>query len=129
LLNSQNASREDLQNARAVCLLRAGEIPAALEAFRGLALIENTATVKTDAPSHFKTNFATALLLSGIVDGCESVLNDMEAVGELNITAQRIRNAIQKTRRSFTTWERLKAAFGSFARPVDPNFPPGEFTS
>src|SRR5687767_13405802 len=58
-----------LANARAVCLLRLGQPQRALDVLRGLAL-GGIGGLKADAPTVFKTNYATAQLLTGNVTGC-----------------------------------------------------------
>ncbi|MBI4326167.1 MAG: hypothetical protein HY674_13025 [Chloroflexi bacterium] len=59
--------------------------------------------------------------------GCESVLSELELVHEVNGTVGRLRNAIVKARHSLSFLQRIKAATGEFPKPVELDFPPGDF--
>ncbi len=59
------SSNRDQLNAKGVCLMRLGQFSEALNLFRSLALRPGCIWTRDDLPNHLKTNFATALLLSG----------------------------------------------------------------
>jgi len=128
LRNASSASYEELENARGVCLLRAGHFSEALNLFRGLVIADNSSRLRNDVPAHFATNFATALLLCGKVTGCEMVLRELQLAHEVSDAASRLRSAVEKARRSLNWVEKLKVAIGlDFPKPVKLDFPPGNF--
>jgi len=116
----------ELRNAQGVCLLRRGEYEKAIELYRNLVLNSGAVTVKQQAPDVYRRNFATALLLSGNVHGCLSMLADLRAPQDGG--AARIRHAVQRWKQSLTRWQRWRFALGStgIKTPVTLDFPPGE---
>src|SRR5262245_47553783 len=61
-------------NAIGVCQLRLGNAQIAVDVFRGLVLAPGGIIVRDEAPTVFKTNYATALLANRNVHGCLSIL-------------------------------------------------------
>jgi len=98
-------------NARGVCLLRLGDAERALEVFRGLALGTAGFGLKEDAPTVFKTNYATAQLLSGKMTACVVTLSQTRDEGHPAV--QRVRAAIRRWERSLSFWERICYYMGS----------------
>src|SRR5690349_864375 len=81
-------------NATGVCLLRLGDAPRAIELFRHLVLAPGGLVLKSDVPTAFKVNFATALLLDGNLTGCTSVLGEIRE--EQHPAVQKLRAAIRR---------------------------------
>ena len=124
LLKSKFNTDQLLKNAFGVCQLRLGNIDQALNLFRGLVLY-NGVCLRPDAPPQMKTNYATALLLSGNIAGCGGVLSEMW--DKPTPGTERLQAAIQKWKFSLTFWEKLKQLYGgNTVRPVTLDFPPGE---
>jgi hypothetical protein len=121
-------SRDDSEwarNARGVCYLRLGDPRTAVEVLRGLVVARHL-SLKPEAPTQFKTNFATALLLSGNISGGISTLDEIR--DEADPTVQKLRAAIQRWKGSMTFWQRMSWGMGGeppFPLPLD--FAPGDF--
>jgi hypothetical protein len=112
-------------NARGVCLLRLGEVQSALALFRRLAMAPRGFGLRHEAPTVFKTNYATAQLLAGNLTGCIVTLGQARDDGHPSV--QRLRAAISHWRRSlsFREWG-CSVLGGDVARPVQLHFPPGD---
>jgi hypothetical protein len=116
-------SSEWARNARAVCYLRLGDAQAAVDALRGL-VVTGHLNLRREAPLVFKTNFATALFLSGNISGGESVLSDLR--DETDDGVQKLRAAVAMWKSSMTFWEKLRWWLGGEpARPLTLDYPPG----
>jgi hypothetical protein len=110
-------------NARGVCLLRLGLAQRALELFRALAL--NGIAGLREGPTVFKTNYATARLLSGDVTGCIVTLGQIRDEG--HPTVRRLRDAIRRWRQDLPFWDRVRWFLGGdVGRLVPLDFPPGD---
>jgi len=111
-------------NAMAVCLMRLGDAPRAVEMLKGL-VVTSGVCFRSDVPAVFLTNFATALLMIDNVSGCESALGaipDQQAPG-----IQRLRTAIRKWKAGLSFWQKMRWYWGdTLAHPVKLDFPPGE---
>jgi hypothetical protein len=120
-------SRDDSawsRNARGVCFLRLGQTGSAVEILRGLVIAGNL-NLKPEVPILFKTNFATALLLSGNISGGEGTLDDIR--DEQHQEVHRLRTAIQKWKSGMTLWQKLAWWLGSKPyRPFEVDWAPGE---
>ncbi|HUU99297.1 MAG TPA: hypothetical protein VM487_26490 [Phycisphaerae bacterium] len=116
----------EVSNAYGVSLMRAGEIAKAIEVYRNLVISESGVCLKINAPTLFKTNFATALLLAKNVSGCLSVLQEIN--DEQNAAVMRLRAAITRWRQSLTWWQRLWFELSGEApdQAVPLDFQPGE---
>jgi hypothetical protein len=108
----------------AVCLMRLGDAPRAVEMLKGL-VVTSGVCFRSDVPAVFLTNFATALLMIDNVSGCESALGaipDQQAPG-----IQRLRTAIRKWKAGLSFWQKMRWYWGdTLAHPVKLDFPPGE---
>jgi hypothetical protein len=112
------------RNARGVCLMRLGEAAAAVDTLRGLAVARHL-SLKPDAPTVFKVNFATALLLSGNVSGGLGALAEVR--DEQHPMVQKLRTAIERWKASMGFWQRLNWRMGGeIEHPFTLDFPPGE---
>lgn len=109
-------------NARAVCHMRAGLFQAAMEELQRLVVDDDSIAIRNGTPPEFLTNFATALLLSGNVEGCVYALSEL-APGEASSAP--LRAALERWEHGLTFWQRVCRSFGS--PPAGPrlDFPPG----
>jgi hypothetical protein len=106
------SSEPFLRNAKGVCRLRMGETSDAIETFGALALASRgrDTDLLPEAPTVFKTNFATALVRAHAVSRCVKVLNKIG--DEQNATVQKLRAAIKRWEESLTFWQRLQWHLG-----------------
>jgi hypothetical protein len=112
------------RNARGVCLMRLGQAAAAVDTLRGLAVARHL-SLKPEAPTLFKVNFATALLLSGNVSGGLGAL--VEVRDEQHPTVQKLRAAVERWKASMGFWKRLNWRMGGeIEHPFTLDFPPGD---
>ena len=108
LLRRYGISSEELRNAYGVCLMRTGELAKAVEAYRDLVIDRSGVCLKPEAPAVFKTNFATALLLTNNVSGCLSVLKEVGPAQHPAVI--RLRAAIARWRCSLGWRQRIAFA-------------------
>lgn len=112
------------RNARGVCLLRLGDAHAAVETLRSL-VVSGHLGLKPDALLAYKINFATALLMSGNINGGLTILGDIR--DEQSVAVQKLRAAIVHWKASMTFWQRLWWHLGAESgQPFTVDFPPGE---
>jgi hypothetical protein len=111
------------RNARAVCYLRLGDAQAAVDMLRGL-VVSGHINLRHDAPLIFKTNFATALFLSGNIDGGASLLHDLR--NERHDSVQKLRAAVEKWKSNMSFWEKLRWRLGGKSAPFSLDYPPGD---
>jgi hypothetical protein len=113
-----------ITNASGVCLLRLGDAAQATRLFHGL-LGHSAILLKSDAPEVFKTNLATAMLASNNLEGCLSVLHEIQL--EENRVVRQLRSAIQRWKQGLSWWQRIKWFLGDTpTQPVELDFPLGE---
>jgi hypothetical protein len=128
LLRQSGKGSPELSNAYGVSLMRAGEITKAIDVYRSLCLSENGVCLKTDLPTRYKANFATALLLAKNVSGCLSILGEVDDEGDPGVL--RLRAAITRWSQSLSRWRRFWfKVFGEAPEGVVPlDFEPGELS-
>src|SRR5262249_50255293 len=97
-------------NARGGCLLRLGEAGRALDLFRGLVQGSMGLSLKEDAPTTFKTNYATAQLLAGNLTGCIVTLGQIQDEGHPSV--KRLRAAIRRWEQSLSFWSKIRWFLG-----------------
>lgn len=117
-----------LLNAKGVCLLRLGRVEEAGRLYYDLVLNPGCTWMRPDLPTLYKTNYATALLLSGHPSGCLEMLAEIK--DEQNPTVQRLRAAIKNWESRLTFLQKLNWWFGHIEpanRPVTIDFEAGEF--
>ena len=115
-----------LKNLFGICLMRAGSAAEAVRVYRQLVISSNGVTIRPEAPTVFKTNFATALLLDGKVAGARGVLQ--EAADDSHPAVARLRAAISRWSSGLSVWQRILCGCGlDPGRPVELDFPPGDF--
>ncbi|MBN2582035.1 MAG: hypothetical protein JXL80_03135 [Planctomycetes bacterium] len=123
VLNRCQDQSPPADNARAVCLMRLGRPQLAIPIYRRL-LLTSGVIMRQDAPVMFRVNFATALLMTGNLDGTEAILTELRHSDDPG--AIRLRETIARWRQSLRPLRRLLAAMGmppEGAIPLD--FPPG----
>lgn len=115
-----------LQNALGVCLLRLGEVEKAIDLYRGLVIAGDTVVMRSDAPTVFKTNFATALLLMGNVAGCVATLDEIK--GPEHPAVARLRRTIARWKQNHGLLCRFLLIIGGLPSNVrvSVDFPPGD---
>jgi hypothetical protein len=112
-------------NALGVCQLRLGNAKVAIDVFRGLVLGAGGLVLRRDVPVVFRTNYATALLVSGNLSGGLTVLNEIG--DEANPGVGKLRAAVRRWKGGLTFWQRLNWWMGGEpAHPFALDFPPGD---
>lgn len=109
-----------LKNAKGVCLLRLGNYAAAVNLYREIVFKPGCVWVRPDVPTVYKVNFATALLLTGNLEGGISILG--QTLDESHPGVQRLRACIGQWKRKFSLWQRilLMCGFGDESQTVVP---------
>lgn len=116
------------RNALGVCLLRVGRTADAVRIFRDIVLQPGCTWTRPGLPTVYKTNYATALLLSGRPSGCLEILAEVRK--EANPTADRLRDAIARWQSTLSFWRRIDWRLNHVDPPncqIPIDFPPGEF--
>ncbi len=108
-----------------VCQLRLGNAKVAVDVFRALVLASGGLVSRRDVPDVFKTNYATALLLSGNLSGGLQALHE---VGDaLHPAAVKLHQAIRRWRNGLTFWQKVNWWMGGQPdHPFTLDFPPGD---
>lgn len=111
------------KNAQCVCWMRLGQFESAVRGLRQLCVTPQL-SLRTDVPPHFKTNFATALLLSGNTAGYLSAIRD---IGERDFPEmKRLQSAVQNWENSLPILKRVLWRLGvGSAFPASLPVPPG----
>ncbi len=115
----------EMKNAVAVCHLRQGHPDQAIGIYRGMTLGPGGLNFKPDVPDKYKVNFATALLMTGNVSGCRSMLRELQ--DRTCPAAVRLQAALDRWKKTLSFWQRINLAFGGEPnRSAELDFPPGE---
>ncbi len=113
-----------MENARGVCLMRAGKIDEAVTVLRDL-VFQGRICIPSDSPVLFKINFATAMLLSNQKDAAFPILNELDEKEHPEIV--KLKDAVCKWVKSLTFSEKCRYHVGLYPKkPVTLDFPPGE---
>lgn len=124
-IRSTGQRSKPLLNAYGVCLMRTGQIDKANSVFRNLVIRGEGFYLDPGAPTVFKTNYATAILLGKHVDGCRSVLSQIE--DQQHPAVLKIHNAIEHWRRTLGRVRRFFIPLLGMPDAVVPlAFPPGD---
>ena len=75
-------------------------------------------------PAVVKTNYATAVLLSDKIDGCESILSQLN--GEETPASAGLMAAISRWKHDLSLFQRLQRIWGTLSLKVSLDFPPGD---
>lgn len=115
-----------MRNARGVVWLRLGAIDKAIDLYRRLVLMNDSICLRDDVPTHFKTNYAVALLLAGNVTGCCDILDEIRF--ETHPYVRRLRNVVKAWKKKVGLWRRVWMTFTSdrVTHPVNIDFAPGD---
>lgn len=127
LLRSQGFDPK-IRNDLGVCLLRCGKIDEALEVFRAFVLESGGVYERNQATDIARRNFATTLLLKGLPQGAESVLD--RTVEQQHESCLRLRIVIQTWVDSLGWFHWLNWKVNRVAAPwtqIEISFVPGEF--
>ncbi len=125
LIVRDNTSAPAMRNALGVCLMRQGALAEAIKLYRGFVLTGSGLILRSDLPTIYRANYATALLMQGEVAGCISVLNELN--DDQHPSVQRLRDAIAKWKKTLSFGKRLNWVLG--IPPVEPvpiDFIPGD---
>lgn len=124
LITRARLSSAWLTNAAGVCQLRLNNVPSAIALFRDIVLSRIGITLRDDIPIVFKSNFATALLLSNNVSGCRDVLAEIR---DQHPAASRLSEAIHQSTLNLTRWQMVGWYLGFVPHIVlPPDFQPGD---
>lgn len=108
-------------NATAVCLLRHGETKRATGLFYRLVAAPGGVSLRSDVPTVFLVNYATALLVNTGVVACQGALNQISNAEHPGV--QQLRAAIQKWKKSLSLWQKWQWYTGDEPkRPVTLEF-------
>lgn len=125
-LASSNLLTGDIRNARGVCLMRMGRVDDAVQLYRSLVLMSGCTWMMPNLPVIYRTNFATALLMSGRRIGCLDCL--LEITERDHPSVVRLRKALRDWEHGFDWRQWLCWKIGVEPRvPVALSFPPGDF--
>lgn len=114
-----------ITNALGVCRLRMGSSATAVEAFRGLVLASGGLILRSDVPMVFKTNYATALLLAGNLEGATNVLAELGEEGGVRVRSLEL--AIANWKLGLSVWQKLNWFMGATpTKPIELGFLPGD---
>lgn len=113
-----------LKHAVGVCQLRMGHTQAAVELFRGM-VVSGHLEFRHDVPTVWKTNFATALLVTNNLSGCLNALAEVKDQNHPGVV--KLRAAIDQWKKGLTLWQKFLWYTGSEpSSPVELGFPPGD---
>lgn len=122
-LDRHGPQTPEIENARAVCLLRLGRFSEAVPILRDITF-RGYMNIRDDAPLRFQLNFATAMLMINFKEGAMAVMDRLKR--ENDPQAVQLREAIDRWRRSFGLLGRIRCCIGLYPRrPVELGFPPG----
>lgn len=127
LINARGAGDASVRNARAVCQLRLGKADEAVRLLREIVLPHGRVDLRTDVPVCFKTNYATALFLSGNVSGGETVLHDLRGAKHPRLAD--LHRALDGWVASLSYWQRFLRRCGlPLDKPFSIDFAPGDLS-
>lgn len=123
LLDRCGPETPEVENARAVCLLRLGRLSDAIGILRDITFC-GYMNIPDDTPLRFRLNFATSMLMVNFKDAAMAVMNRLKH--ENDPQAVQLRQAIERWRRGLGLIGRLCCRVGFYPRqPVEIDFPPG----
>lgn len=114
----------ELENARGVCLMRAGKINEAVAALRENVFMGHIC-IPSDAPVLYKINFATAMILANNKSAAFSILAQLNKNEHPYISM--LKESVNQWLKSLNILERLSYHFGFYSnKPINLDFQPGE---
>lgn len=105
IIRASKADSPELRNAMGVAMMRGGNPKGAVELYRKLVTNNTGLALKSNAPTVYKANYATALYLTGNVSGALAALSEIG--DEKHPTVAKLRTSIAKWRKSLTVWRRI----------------------
>lgn len=125
LVSPHAKENHQLTNLYGVCLMRAGNPQAAVQVYRSLVLAGNGLDLRSDVPTVYVANYATALFLADNIPGGYQVLTQL-ARREKHPAAAKLQDAMDRWFRGLSFWQRLNYRLGGQPSiPVTFDFPPG----
>ena len=113
-----------MENARGVCLMRLGKIEEAISVLRDI-VFQGYICIPLDTPVLYKTNFATAMLLSNHKEGAFDILDKLDEKEYQQVA--KFKDAIRQWIKSLSFIEKCCYYIGLYPnKPVKIDFPPGE---
>lgn len=126
LANRGGAADALLKNARGVCLMRMRQPEKAIRIYRELTLTGGGIVLRPNVPLIFKTNYATALLMSGNVGGGCEILHELRNEDHPRIA--QLQAAVANWKAGLMLFQRLMWRLGNPPEiPVTIDFVPGDF--
>jgi hypothetical protein len=123
---SQNPNRSLLlQNVQAICWMRSGQAPKAVEVLTPLVYQGSSVTINPNVSESVILNLVTARLLTGNLSGAVSLLAE---VTEESSMCQKLKSAIAAWKRKQSFFSRIAFALGLLPMdmPIPLDFPPGQ---
>jgi tetratricopeptide (TPR) repeat protein len=122
-LNRLGHENDFIRNAKGVCLMRLGEIDAALKVLREL-VFAGQICIPSSTPPLYQANYATALLLKGYNQEALEILSSLDPKAHPYIAAMK---------ETFAEWKKGLGLFGRILcgirlyprKPVALKYPPG----
>jgi hypothetical protein len=114
-----------IKNATAVCWMRLGKPEKACAILLDMVYKNNSVIMRQDASDVTKLNLATAMLMTGNVDGAMVVLHAVEHNTPMK---ENLKKAILAWRKQLPIWSRMAISVEIYPRnkPVRFDFPPGQ---
>jgi hypothetical protein len=119
-------SAPQVDNARAVCLMRLDRADEAVKVLRNLLFPRDSINVDEGSPLAFRLNFATGLLLTSNVAGAKEFLAAIPR-GQDSPMLVKLRESIRQWKANLPVHWKLLTLLGIYpGKPVVLDFPPGE---
>lgn len=125
LINRSGQHSAPMENARGVCMLRTGEIDKATKVFRELVFPTGSICADPNAPLVYRTNFVTAMFLSGNLVAGMNVLGQVQ--DRQHPAVVRLYGALKTWKQGLRLFQRLGTLLNAYPhKPVSLDFPPGD---
>ena len=125
LINRSGQHSAPMENARGVCMLRTGEIDKAAKVFRDLVFPTGSICADPEAPLVYRTNFVTAMFLSGNLVAGMNVLGQIQ--DRQHPTVVRLYAALKSWKQGLGLFQRLECLLNAYPhKPVGLAFTPGD---
>jgi hypothetical protein len=119
-------SAPQVDNARAVCLLRLNRPEEAVKVLRNILFPRGSINMDESLPLAYRLNFATGQLMTAHVAGAQELLTTIPR-GQDSPMVPKLREAIRQWKASLPVIWKLMALVGIYpGKPVVLDFPPGE---
>ncbi len=119
-------STDAIRNACAICLLRMGRVPQALNQFKSLVLASGCTWMKEGLPTIYQANFCVALIVAGHPGGANELLKSIP--DQRHPSVVRLRGMLAEWEHSLSFWQRVQWKLGLEPDlPATVPFAPGDF--